>query len=96
METIVVTRHPALVAYLEETGIIKAGCPVTAHASPEQVQGKHVIGVLPPQFLILAQCVTVVPLSIPPELRGTELTLEQIRSIAGKPFTFEAREVPTP
>jgi len=89
METIVVTRHEALVKYLREIGLIDENTPVIAHATPEQVRGKHVIGVLPLHLAALVAQVTEVPLRVPPELRGQELTLEQIRKYAGEPQTYQ-------
>lgn len=91
--TIVVTRHPALVQFLLEQGLIHAGVPVISHASPEQVRGRHVIGVLPLSLASLAESVTEVPLSLPPELRGVELTLEQVREYAGRPVTYKVTAV---
>jgi hypothetical protein len=88
METVVVTRHAALVDYLKETGLCPVGTPVIEHASPEAITGKHVIGILPLSLAALAAKVTVVPLSLPPELRGVELTIEQVRQYAGSPETY--------
>ena len=91
--TIVVTRHPALVSYLQEQGLVPAGVPVISHATPEQVRGRYVIGVLPLSLASLAESVTEVPLSLPPELRGVELSLEQVRQYAGRPVTYQVTVV---
>ena len=61
MNTIVITRHPALVEYLAEINLIPAGTPVISHATPADVQGRHVIGVLPLSLAALAESVTEVP-----------------------------------
>ena len=82
METIVITRHAALVAYLIEVGAITAETPVITHATVEQVVGKHVIGVLPLHLAALAASVTEVPLDLPVEFRGRELTVEEVRKYA--------------
>jgi hypothetical protein len=79
---VVVTRHPALIDYLVETAVIAAGTPVISHATPDDVHGRHVIGVLPLHLACLAASVTEVPLDIPPEARGRELTLDEIRLYA--------------
>ena len=79
MEKIVVTRHPALVRVMIKDGIIGADVPVIPHATPEDVTGRHVFGVLPLPLAALADRVTVPDLRVPPELRGKELTEEQIR-----------------
>jgi ABC-type hemin transport system substrate-binding protein len=88
METVIVTRHAALVEYLLAEGIVPNNTPVLSHASPEAITGKHVIGILPLSLAALAAKVTVVPLSLPPELRGVELTIEQVRQYAGSPETY--------
>ena len=87
-EVVVVTRHSGLVWYLIEIGLISEGASVLSHATPDDVRGRHVIGVLPLRLAALAALVTEVPLDIPPELRGVELTLEQVRQYAGEPVTY--------
>lgn len=88
---VVVTRHPALVDYLAELGIVAE--EVITHATAEDVAGKHVIGVLPLHLAALTVTVTTVPLNIPPELRGEELTLEQVREFAGTPATYYVGDI---
>ena len=88
VETVVVTRHPALVAYLVEVGLVQEGVKVVTHADSDTVRNKHVVGVLPLRLAALAAAITEVPLSLPPELRGIELTLEQIRKYAGETATY--------
>lgn len=91
--TVVVTRHPALVEHLIEIGLCKPDTPVITHACPADVRGKHVIGVLPLSLAALAARVTEVPLTIPEELRGQELTAEQIWQHACHPRTYTVRLV---
>ena len=86
--TTIITRHPGLVEYLKEIGLADATTTVLAHATPENVRGKHVCGVLPHSLSCLAESFTEVPLTLPPELRGMELTLEQVRQYAGDPVTY--------
>ncbi len=86
---VVVTRHPALVAYLREIGLISPDAEVVTHATPELVRRNHVIGVLPLRLAALTASITEVPLNLPPELRGQELSLEQVRQYAGEPQTYE-------
>ena len=93
-DIVIVTRHPALVEYLRELGKVKGDVKVISHVSdPKQIEGKHVIGVLPLHLAALAAKVTVIPLIVPPEKRGKELTLEEVYEYAGAPRTFEVREV---
>jgi len=88
---LVVTRHPGLVSYLMELGLATAETQVIAHATAETVAGRHVCGVLPHSLSCLCASFTEVPLSLPAELRGQELTLEQVRRYAGLPVTYTVR-----
>ena len=90
MEKIIVTRHPALVDYLKEVGVITGDEPVITHATEEDVMGKDVIGVLPLSLASVANSVTIVEvtLNLTPEMRGRELSLDEIRSVAGDITTY--------
>ncbi len=91
---VIVTRHAGLVDYLIELGIATPEVEVVAHASPEVVEGKHVCGVLPHNLSALTASFTEVPLlNLPMELRGTELTLEQMKEYAGTPVTYKVTKV---
>ena len=90
---VVVTRHPALVEYLTELGVVPAGTEVVAHATAEQVRGRHVFGVLPLHLAAEAASVTEVTLHVPAELRGVELTLEQVRQFAGPLVEYKVSRV---
>jgi len=87
-EPVIVTRHHALVDYLLETGLVPDPCQVIEHATEADVAGRHVYGVLPLRLAARAALVTEVPLDIPRELRGQELTLKQVRQYAGEPRTY--------
>lgn len=90
---LVVTRHPGLVEFLRERGLCAPDATVIPHASPEDVRGKHVCGVLPHSLSCLCESFTEVPLTLPPELRGVELSLEQVRQYAGEPATYIVRRM---
>ena len=91
---LVVTRHPGLVEYLLDIGIIVDGeYEVLSHASPEAVEGKDVIGVLPHSLSCLTTSFTEVPMHIPAELRGQELTLEHMHMYAKAPVTYTVKKV---
>lgn len=85
---VVVTRHPALVEYLKEVGLADEKTDVVSHANLETVRDKHVCGVLPHSLSALTKSFTEVPLTLPAELRGQELDLEQIQQYAGEPVTY--------
>lgn len=88
MIEVIVTRHPALVKYLQEIGMVEGEIEVLSHATPEAVRGRHVLGVLPHSLSCLCASFTEVPLMLPAELRGTELSVEQIRQFVGEPVTY--------
>ena len=92
-DTVVITRHPALVDLLHERGIINGNEPVIEHATADDVRGRHVIGVLPLSLAAQAESVTEIPLSLTPQDRGQELSLDRLREVAGPARTYVVREV---
>ncbi len=90
---LVVTRHPGLVEYLREIGLAEAGVRVITHATPEEVKGLHVCGVLPHSLSCLCETFTEVPLALPAELRGVELSLEQVKKYAAPAVTYKVQVV---
>ena len=90
---LVITRHKALVTYLAEKKLIDPSCQVEAHASPDLVRGKRVIGVLPHSLSCLTESFTEIPLRLPQELRGKELILEDVRKYAGQPATYKVTKL---
>ncbi len=93
MKEIVVTRHPALVELLRERGVVQGTPEVISHATPEAVSGARVIGVLPLHLAALAAEVVSVSVNVPAELRGSELSLEQLREYAGEPETYRVERI---
>jgi hypothetical protein len=89
MKTIVVTRHPSYIRHLVNIGLISPGAEVVARASPKNVRGKHVItSGLPLHLAALAARLTTVPLFLPAELRGKELSLEEVERTAQPPSSY--------
>lgn len=86
---IIVTRHPGLVEYLRELGLATAETVVISHAAPETIRGKRVCGVLPHSLSCLCESFTEVPLTLPAELRGKELSLAEVRQYAAAPVTYK-------
>lgn len=88
--TIVITRHSSYVEYLLEIGLISEGnYSVVSHATPYDVADKNVVtSGLPNSLACLAQTVTTIPLWLPENLRGVELSVEQVREYAKPPETF--------
>lgn len=96
MRHVIVTRHKALVAYIRERGIAPVDAVVIPHAGEADVRGAHVYGPLPLHLAALAAAVTEVPLRLPPELRGVELSLEEVRRLAGAPVTYSVARLDAP
>lgn len=76
---LIVTRHPALKSFLIEKGVATADTPVLPHASAADVEGKAVAGILPMHLAALTASFTTVELALPLELRGKELSIEDMR-----------------
>ena len=81
-KTIIVTRHPGAVEFIQDAGFEGE---VIEHFTPEMVEeGMIVVGVLPVHLIgeVLekgGRYVHVVMPQIPQEMRGHELTTEQMR-----------------
>jgi hypothetical protein len=76
---------------LIENRIIKPEDTVISHATPEDIAGCDVIGVLPLSLAAMANSVTEIPLTLEPSDRGVELTLERMRQISGPPVTYRVQ-----
>jgi putative CRISPR-associated protein (TIGR02620 family) len=74
--TVIITRHAGLENFLASLGITGT---VISHATEEDVTGKQVVGVLPLHLAERAASVTSVDMQLPAELRGVELSEEQVR-----------------
>jgi putative CRISPR-associated protein (TIGR02620 family) len=80
---VIVTRHPGLVDYLRKTHDVAPNVEVIPHVTdPKQLAHKVVAGVLPLHLAAEARAVVSVDLNIPAELRGAELTAEQVERYA--------------
>ena len=93
MDTVVVTRHASLIELLRERGLVDDSARVLSHATPDDVRGARVIGVLPLSLAALADSIVEVPLALTPEMRGRELTLDELRAVAGEATTYRVRVI---
>lgn len=88
--TVVVTRHLALVAFLREGGFLPEQFDVIEHVNdPAQIEGKRVFGILPNRLACLAESITEVALEVPLKKRGVELTLDDMRNYAKAVTTYK-------
>ena len=75
-ETIIVSRHPAQVAYIRSLGFSGV---VREHVTASDVEGKIVIGNLPMNLAALCVRVGCADMKIPADKRGCELTLAEVK-----------------
>ena len=90
---LIVTRHPALKDYLIERGVADAATPVLPHAGIDDVAGKSVAGVLPLHLAAACASLTTVELALPLEMRGKELSIEDMRRYCKGLRTFVVWDV---
>jgi len=92
MDKIVVTRHVNLIKYLQEVEGITATQIIT-HANEDDVRDKIVIGILPLHLASLATEIWEVPINVPLELRGIELSVEQLKEFAQPMQKYIVRKI---
>lgn len=88
---VLVTRHEALVEYFKELGI--KFDKVISHATEEDVRGNDVYGVLPLHLASLANTVTTIDMNLPAEMRGKELSLEDIKKYLVDISTYKVEKI---
>lgn len=88
---VLVTRHEALVQYFANTGLTFD--KVIAHATAEDVTGNDVYGILPLHLASLANTVTTIDMNLPAEMRGKELSLEDIEKYFTGMSTYKVKKI---
>lgn len=89
---LVVTRHNGLLQFLSEEGHTWA--QVATHiADPSQLDGLHVLGVLPVNLAARCASFTELVLELPAEMRGRELTAEETRQFSRGLRTFTVHQI---
>jgi hypothetical protein len=88
---VLVTRHEALVQYFANMGLTFD--KVIAHATPEDITGNDVYGVLPLHLASLADTVTTIDMNLPAEMRGKELSLEDIKKYLVDISTYKVEKI---
>lgn len=77
IENVIVTRHAATIEWLKQHGII--GTVISHVEDDKQITNKIVYGNLPPSLMAKARVVRTISFpKLPQELRGKELTLQQL------------------
>lgn len=88
---VLVTRHEALVQYFANMGITFD--KVITHATAEDVKCNDVYGVLPLHLASLANTVTTVDMDLPAEMRGKELSLDDIKRYFTGMSTYKVKKI---
>jgi CRISPR-associated protein Csx16 len=83
MKAVIVTRHQGLLRWLEaHHPELMAGAEVLPHiTAAEQIRGKVVVGNIPMALAAEAALVMAPTYEVPAELRGQELTAEQLEQL---------------
>ena len=94
-EIIVVTRHKGMIEYLVYMGYVPNDCQIVSHVTDSSIlKGKTVWGVLPHSLSSLCDMFCEVPLNLPAELRGKELSMEEMVRYAGPAKGYKVVAVP--
>lgn len=76
MDVVIITRHNGAVEWLRRMGITGE---VIAHATEDDVRGRHVVGAVPMHLAAIAASVTTIDMpNLSADLRGVDLTPEQM------------------
>jgi len=87
---VIVTRHAGMVEWLSLHGIEG---DVIAHATPADVEGREVYGILPLNLAAEAASITTVDMpGLKPEQRGQDLTPEEMDVAGAKMTTYRVWE----
>lgn len=93
-EIVVVTSHKGMEDYLVHMGYIPSDAHVISHVSDASViKDKTVWGVLPHSLSSLCSKFCEVPLNLPAEYRGKELSMEEMIRYAGRAKAYQVRPV---
>jgi sensor domain CHASE-containing protein len=96
MINLIVARHFGLISLAREKKVIVGEVPtITGNAAKADVEGKFVFGILPLSLAAEAASVTELPLNLPFELRGKDLSADECRQYAGEPTEFVVFKLPT-
>ena len=78
IDTIFVSRHPGAIAWIQKHHPEFGEAKVIGHATPGDIKGNRIIGVLPVDLASLAGEYWHLTMRLPPEARGKELSLEEM------------------
>lgn len=85
---IIITRHASMVEFLQKNGIV--GEVISHVDNISQIEGKDVFGILPINMAANVNSITTIGFTnLPQEMRGKELTLEQMEEFGAYLETFK-------
>jgi len=96
MKKLVISRHNAFLQYLLQKGIVRENeYEVIPHISDSSLlKGKDIItSGLPLHLCSLANSVTIVTLNLPQELRGKELSIQDMQKYCTGIKTYKVKEI---
>jgi hypothetical protein len=93
MDSIIISRHPAAIEFIQRERPELANAPVVAQAGPEDVRGKRVFGNLPMNLATLASEVWVIEFAGDPP-RGAEYDLAAMDAAGAHLACYVVRAVP--
>lgn len=90
---LIVTRYKSIVDYLKLKGIVPEDVEVKTRVVEQEVEGRHVYGVLP--YWLSSKCAqfTEVQLRIPESLRGKDLSMDEVEFYLLPMRTYRVEEV---
>jgi putative CRISPR-associated protein (TIGR02620 family) len=95
IKKVIVTRHAAVVAWLEKNGVI--GDVIDHVSDVSEIKGCHVYGILPTHLQAETACITLVEIPrLPQGRRGDELSIDEMEEFGARLVTYSPpRVVPT-
>lgn len=91
LKTIIVSRHPAAVAWLRAAHPEFAGAPVVDSISAIDVVGADIVGNIPLQMAVIANSVYAIEFDRPP--RGAEYSVDDMVRAGARLVRYRVRHV---
>lgn len=94
---LVCSRHDALVDVLLERGVVDSDTPVLDHARGSDVDGRHVLGILPHHLSSRAATITEVPMRTTMRdrklMQAGDMSLARTRELAEEPVAYRVQRL---
>lgn len=93
MQTIIVTRHPAVEKYIRESDLVPQDTPCYPSVTENFVQGKHIIGIVPMHIAAAAELFTEVKITLRRGVEPRELSLDELRASVKQVRTYSVEKI---